>query len=260
MDKEKARSLLVDYIYDELDEQEKKSLEKLLANDEDLRRELRELKETRGILRYAPDVNPSLKPFYLAQPETSETDSVATGPVGAGSSSAGPVGAGSTAAGSTESESQYDTVQSRIRLLMPRTWAGTFAAGMAALLLIGFLAISIAGIQVQVTEQGWSVAFGIQQPAEQQVVDEEMLDVLIDRIREENLLITSTLLEESERQQQELLNDTVESILLYMEQQRLNDLQLVHQGLAELEEDNVQRYLWTNEMLGDLIYAIQYQE
>jgi len=55
MDKQWDKSDLISYLYGEIDPKEKVELETALANDADLRRELEELKETKDIFGILPD-------------------------------------------------------------------------------------------------------------------------------------------------------------------------------------------------------------
>jgi hypothetical protein len=97
-------------------------------------------------------------------------------------------------------------------------------------------------------------------PPFEQGIDEVMLNEFMSRMREENLILVSTLMEETQQQNEAQLIEAVSVILEYMEAQRRHDLRLVEKGLAEIEEENYHRYIQTNETLGELLYTIHQQQ
>ncbi|MCC5914770.1 MAG: hypothetical protein JJU46_10380 [Balneolaceae bacterium] len=61
MTEEKARELLMDYLYDEMDQEQRSEFEKALSRNEPLRSELAELQQTRSLLKGAELHKPILK-------------------------------------------------------------------------------------------------------------------------------------------------------------------------------------------------------
>lgn len=225
MNKKEARILFMDYIYGEIDKNQRSKLEKHLDEHPELRDELAELQETSNIIRKIPVEEPAHR-LIVVDPKD-------------------------------KGFSQW--YRDAKVILMPKTVLAKTVLGLAAMLLIVFLFASFARFQVTSTDNGWTVAFGSAPAVIQQGVDEDVINELISQMQQENLLLISTLMEESQQQNEEQLQEAVGAILEYMQEQRRMDLQLVGRGLAEIEEENYYRYLQTNETLGELIYAIHQQ-
>ncbi len=226
MNKNEARALFMDYLYDELDENKQYELETFLAEHPDLRDELGELQETRSMIRNIPLEQPAHR-LLIVSP------------------------------GGGRFRAWYRDAKD---ILLPQSAVGRSALAMAAILLITFLFASLARVQMTATDGSLAIAFGTGQIAVEQGIDEETLNEIMSRMRQENLLLVSTLMEEAQQQNEAQLIDAVSVILEYMEAQRRQDLRLVGKGLAELEEENYHRYIQTNETLGELLYTIHQQQ
>lgn len=225
MNEKEARILFMDYIYGEIDENQRIKLENYLEGHPELKDELEELQETSNIIRKIPVKEPAHR-LIVVDPKD---------------------------------KNSLQWYRNAITLFTPETALAKTVLGLAAMLLIAFLLASFARLQVASTDNGWTVAFGSAPAVVQQRVDEDVINELISQMRQENLLLVTTLMEESQQQNEEQLQEAVGAILEYMQEQRRRDLQLVGQGLAEIEEENYYRYLQTNETLGELIYAIHQQ-
>lgn len=225
MNKQEARSLFMDYIYDELDEKQKNELEAFLTEHPALRDELHELQETRTMIGNIPMEEPAHK-LIVVKPETGRF---------------------------------LEWYRNAREVLLPETALARMALAMAAVLLLTLLVGSLARVQVTSSGEGWAITFGAEPAVIEQGVDTETLNEIIELMRQENLLLASTLMEETQQQNEAQLSEAVTAILGYMEEQRRRDLQLVGRGLAEIEEENYYRYLQTNETLGELLYVINQQ-
>ena len=223
MDKNDKHALLMDYLYGEIDEDRRKELEQQIKDDPDLHRELEELQQTRMMMLKIPMREPARKRLTVR----------------------------------TEEQGFNRWLQDVRRVFLPHSTAGRTAIAIAALFLMTFFLASVAKLQVSAHENGWAVTFGSEPPVIQQGVDTEMLDEIIVLLRQENLALASTIMEENRQQNEIYQQETVDEILRYMEQQRRNDLQLVARELAQMEEDSYYRYLQTNETIGELLYVIQ---
>lgn len=226
MNEKKARLLFMDYIYEEIDQKQRNELEKYLDKHPELRQELAELQETSSMIRRIPVEKPAQR-LILTEPDSG----------------------------------RFLQWYRNIKVIMsPQTTFSRFVFGLAAAILIVFLFATFTKLQVSATENGWMVAFGSTPAFVEHGIDEEILNELVTMMRQENLLLVSTLMEETQQQNEEQLQEAVGAILEYMQEQRRRDLQLVGRGLAEIEEENYYRYLQTNETLGELIYAIHQQQ
>ena len=226
MNKKEARALFMDYLYGEMDKNKQLELEAFLEEHPNLRDELGELQETRSMIRNLPLEEPAHRLLVVSP-----------------------------------GEGRFKTWYRDARqILLPQSALGRTTLAMAALLLIAFLFASLARVQITATDGNWAIVFGTGQPEVEQGIDEEALNEILSRMRQENLILVSTLMEETQQQNEAQLIEAVSVILEYMEAQRRQDLRLVGKGLAEIEEENYHRYIQTNETLGELLYTIHQQQ
>lgn len=218
MTEQKARSLFMDYLYDEMEGHEKQEFEKFIEKHSALAEELKELSGTRSLLQHVPLETPPHK-LVMITPEK--------------------------APGNRLFQNRY-------------TWA---AIAIAATFLMIVLSFAMIDLQIGQTGQGFYVSFGESAPpGTEQGMNEEEVHELIEVIREENALLLASVVEQSQQQQQIQLRETIETLTDYYDQRRQQDLLLISEGLAQLEEETYYRFLQTDETLGDLIYALSYQQ
>lgn len=216
MNHELARSLFMDYLYDEIEEEEKQRLENYLEQHPDLKRELDELHETRTLLQQMPLAEPD-RQLTMVEPR----------------------------------ERTFGQWIGQAKALLPRTGFGklgfAIAAGLILLLFVG----SVAQLHVSVNSSGWSFALGYS-PTVNEGLAAEQAQTFLDRVREENAAMmteyTRTLRQENQQQLQQLVR--------YVEQQRLSDLQLIDQNLAQLQRANNYRWQQTSEFLGEMMQTV----
>ena len=201
----------MDYLYDEMSEQERKEFEKHLENNPGLREELKELKGTRSLLgkvsmdvREQPDLDSPRKPNSL------------------------PLGS-----------------------------YAKKALTAAAVLLFGVMMFAFADLQFGQTEHGYYLTFGT--PPAQESISEEAVENLVNQLQQENQLMVAAMYEQLSEQQNEQLNRAMADLAEYYEMQRERDLMLVAEGFAQLEEETTDRFIQTNEAIGDIFYALYNQ-
>lgn len=219
MTEQEAKSLFMDYLYNEMESKEKQEFEQFLKQHPALAEELKELSDTRSLLQHVPLKTPSHK-LVMMNPET--------------------------APGKQWIHNQYTRA----------------AMAIAATFLMVILSFSLIDVQFGQSGQGFFVTFGNQSPAAatEQGMNEEEVYELIEQIRAENALLLASVVEQSEEQQRLQLEQTIETLTNYYDQRRQQDLLLITEGLAQLEEETYYRFLQTDEALGDLIYALSYQQ
>lgn len=218
MTEKEARSLFMDYLYEEMESRKKREFETYLKENPALAEELAELNGTRSLLQHVPLETPPHKLVMMAP-------------------------------GKTPGKSLFQNRYARA------------AMAIAAAFLLIILSLALADIQIGQTTQGFYVSFGgSTPPAAQQGMDEEEVYELIEEIREENALLLASVVEQSQQQQQAQLRETIATLTDYYDQRRQQDLLLITEGLAQLEEETYYRFMQTDETLGDLIYALSYQQ
>lgn len=223
MTEQEARSHLMDYLYDELEPSVKKDFEAYLNEHPELLAELQELKGTHTLLQKTPTVEPSRK-LVLMIPEREE----------------------------------HPIAEPRRMVRYLRA-----AVAIAAVFLVMILSFSWVDLQISQSNQGFLISFGNATPLAvdtNEGVSQEEVYNLIAQIQQENSQVLAAVIEESQEQQRRQLEETVATLTEYYDRRRQQDLLLISEGLAQLEEETYYRFLQTDETLGDLIYALSYQQ
>lgn len=232
MTKDEAKSLLLDYIYEEIDEERKGELERCLEEHPDLNTELDELRETLSILQ---NISAEAAPERVVQVNPGAERQVKPG---------------------TEEEGRLKQGAGiRPLLNLHSRWARAGLA--AAAVLIAFLLVgALSDMQIRSDSEGWSLTFGAEPAVIQQGIDESDLNEIIELIRQENLLMASSLIEESQLQQEAQMQQLMISVLEYVELRREEDLTQLASGIAQVDEDSYQRFRLTSEALNGLYDTI----
>ncbi len=228
MTEQEAKSKLMDYLYNEMEEDQRKEFEKILSKNSDLQQDFHELKTTRELLQSEPGEIPH-KNLLLIPPNPETTAKV-----------------------------RSDRSNNKIFYLKT-------AAAFAATILLAAIAFSFVNLQINQTDQGMLITFGeqpaasIQSQTEPQISEEELYD-LITEMQEENNRVFASVLEQTREEHQQQLADVIQTLTSYYDQRRQQDLILISEGLAQLEEETYYRFLQTEEALEDLIFALSYQQ
>lgn len=216
MNDQLARSLFMDYIYEEIDSKDKRKLETYLENHPHLHKELEELQQTRSLLSRIPEENPNQKLLVLEP-----------------------------------NKSSFGQWWSDAKNLLPESFFGKTGFAIAAGLILLLIISSITQLHIDTSGDGIAVSFGYS-PTINEGLTEEDAEMLISQIREENAIMMAEYMESMNRQNREQLQQVVN----YFQQQRINDLQLVNQTLDELQQDTDYRLQQTNRLWGELLQTV----
>jgi hypothetical protein len=219
MNDQLARSLFMDYLYDEISESDKTKLEVYLDNNPDSRKELEQLKQTRSLLQQMPEPDPAQQLLVMEPHE--------------------------------RSFSQWWT---QAKNLLPHSLLGKTAFAAAAGLILFFLLGSLAQLHIDTSNEGLAISLGYS-PTVNQGLSQEEANALIAQIKEENTAMLADYAEAINRQNEEQL----QQVIAYFEEQRMQDLQLVNQTLNQLQENTNYRINRTNEYLGQVLQTVSYQ-
>lgn len=219
MNEQQARSLFMDYLYDEISPDQKKVLKDYLEKHPDLKQELSELEETRAVLQRMPDPNPAKKMLVVEPRERSITD-----------------------------------WWQEAKNLLPRSRFGKTTLAAAAGILLLFFVGFIAQLHISTSDNGVTISFGGVPPANDGL-SAERADALVQQIREENAAMLADYAESIEQQNQEQL----QQVVTYFEEQRMNDLQLVNQAITELQQNTNYQLYQTNEYLSEVLQTVSFQ-
>ena len=220
MNDQLARSLFMEYLYDEIDEKDKQRLEGYLENNPKLQEELDNLQHTRMLLQRMPEEQPTQK-LLVMEPR----------------------------------KRTFRQWWSEAKYLLPQTlWGKTgfaLAAGFVLLMLVG----SIAKLHIASTDTGYSISLGYQPPANEGLSSQQT-EALINQIRQENAVMLSEFAESMNRQN----DRQIEQVVTYFEQQRMNDLQLIDQNLYQMQQTNGYRWQQANQFLGEVLQSVSLNE
>lgn len=223
MNKNDAQSRLMDYLYDEMDPDEQQRFEKTLRDNPDLQQELDEMQATRKLLQEDSD---EITPKKLMLIQT---------------------------------DSDNPSGSSKIFVLK------TFAA-VAATILVTFALFSFLNLQITKTERGTLISFGsapqpVEEPASTEAyITEDEFYAMMGELQEQNNRVMATALEQTREQHQQQMENVVQTLTTYYDRRRQQDLLLVSEGLAQLEEETYYRFLQTEEAFEDLIFALNVQQ
>lgn len=221
MNHETARSLFMDYLYDEIDGEDKQRFKQYLEEHPELKEELAELRQTRQILQQMPSE---------AQPKRQLTV------VEAQRRSIGE---------------WWDDAKN----LLPRSGWGKTAFAAAACIIFLLIAGSVAQLHIGYTDNGVMISLG-QAPTINEGLTPQQAQAFLDHIREENRTMMANFAEEIREDNREQMQQVVR----YVEQQRRNDLQLIDRNLEQIQQASNYRWRQANEFFGEIIQTTNYQE
>lgn len=214
-----ARSLFMDYLYDEISQDQKKELDQYLEKHPDLKEELSALDETRSVLQKMPEPDPAEKMLVVESRERSFAD-------------------------------WWQDVKN----LIPRSALGKTVLATAATIVLFFFVGSLAQLQISTTQNGMTISFGGTAPPNESLSSDQA-DALVQQIREENAAMLADYAEAIERQNREQL----QQVVTHFEEQRMSDLQLVSQAIDELQQNTNYQLYQTNEYLSEVLQTVSYQ-
>lgn len=260
MNKQTARELLIDYLYEEISKENKEKLEQYLKLHPDLQREMKELQATRALLQKAPEMKESDKILAFKPKERS-----------------------------------FSEWRKQAYGLLPYSKWGKTVVAAAACLILAFIGLSAANLHIQSGENGFSVNLGYahqikakpqtsqnhfsdvqkadiiqliqhndsaltaktahkiqsQKKTPKNVLTKKDADKLLKKIRAQNEALLADFAQKMNTQNQKQLQQAV----TYLQKQRLNDLKLVGSNMQKLQLMNAYHYAKTNQVLGDFIQA-----
>lgn len=216
MNDQLARSMFMDYLYDEISDEEKSKLESYLGAHPKLKKELDQLRKTRTLLQKMPEVDPAKK-LLVMEPRN-------------------------------RSFSQWWHEAGN---LLPKSIFGKAGFAMAACLVLLLIVGSLAKFHIQTTESGLSISLGYN-PAPNEGISVEQANALVKQIRQENAAMLSEYARQISQQNKEQLKQVVN----YVDQQRMQDLQRVDQTLDKLQQNTNYKLHQTNQYLGQVLQTV----
>jgi|AntRauTorckE6833_2_1112554.scaffolds.fasta_scaffold00099_10 hypothetical protein len=222
MNKETARSLFMDYLYDELEQDQRNELEQFLSQNPEVKKELDELSDVRSMIAHLPVQDPE-KQLVMAEPDQ---------------------------AGFQEWWNDF------VDGLLPRKGFARAGFAIASLLVVFVVLGAFTKLNISVNDGGFSLAFGEKQEIIQQGFTPQQVEMLLQQVREDNAVMISDAVQSAQQQQENELEKTLVNFADYIEQQRQSDLQMISSGLYDMEETYYDRFRQTDQVLGELIQTV----
>lgn len=224
MTKEDARLLFMDYMYGELDPNQEQKLLSYISQHDDLQQELEELTEAKSLLQHLPVESPK-EQLVIMEPETNTTTHWWKGLLSS--------------------------------LIPTSTFARTSFGLVASVFLFVILAAST-DLNVSLNDNGFNLAFGEPQTV-QQGFSPEQVQLIVDQVQRQNAQMVNQIVTDAQVQQNLLLDETLEGFANYLEDQRNYDLQQITRGITSLEQNTFNRFRQTDQVLGELIQTVSYE-
>ncbi|MDZ7772626.1 MAG: hypothetical protein U5K31_07800 [Balneolaceae bacterium] len=221
MNKEEARHLLMDYLYEEIAPKDKHRLEAYLEKHPAMREELEQLGETRALLQRMPEAESDRRMVMVE--------------------------------GNDRSLGEW---LSEARNLLPRTAFGRASMAVAAGLILLLFVGSVAKMHISYSgDRGLSLTLGTT-PVVNEGLSPGEAQSLVQEIRREN----AAMMEQFASSMNEQNREQLQQVVRYFQRQRMNDLQQIDYTLSQLQETTTDRFLQTNRFLGNLLQTANFQE
>jgi anti-sigma factor RsiW len=217
MTKEQAEHYMMDYLYGELEGKELAEFEEMIRTNDDLRKELEELQETRSMLRHLPADDPSEK-LLFAGIETEQQPA-------------------------TEKPVRFLSVFMRRSL------------GIAASILLLVIAGAATDMNFSAGSEGVKLSFGEQEPPAPAYTAAQ-IEMLISQVQQENRLLMEEYVLAAQEQQEQQFQQTLATFADYMQTQRQSDLETMNYSLTNLEDQTYELFEQTDMVLGQLIQTV----
>ena len=222
MNKDTARSLFMDYLYDELEQDQRNELEQFLSQNPELKKELDELTDVRSMISHLPVQDPA-EQLVMVEPDKTGFQEWWNDFVGG---------------------------------LLPRNGFARAGFAMASLMVVFVVLGAFTKMNITVNNGEFNLAFGEKQEIIQQGFTPQQVEMLLQQVREDNALMISDAVQAAQAQQENEFEKTLINFADYIEQQRQSDLQMISSGLYDMEETYYDRFRQTDQVLGELIQTV----
>ncbi|MEP1152643.1 MAG: hypothetical protein ABJH08_13025 [Balneola sp.] len=223
MNKEKARLLIMDYMYGELDEAKESELLDFINQHEDLKQEFEELTHTQSFLHHLPVQDPA-EQLVIMKPSKSSSGSF---------------------------------WHSIMNALIPKNAFAQAGFGIAVLAFVFIVTGALTGLNLSYSDTGMQLGFGEASPSEKSF-SAEQVEQIVQQIQRDNVALVQQVVASAQEQQNQQLEETFASFASYLESQRTTDLQLISSGLEDLKENTFTRFQQNEQVLGEIIQTVSY--
>ncbi len=223
MTKDKARELFIDYMYGGLDIDTQNKLETFVGKHPDLKEELDGLMETRQVLQKMPVESPK-EQIVIMEPSSAQS-------------------------------TLRNWWENLLGYLTPRSGFGRFGVAVTSFAFLFIITGSLTEMNLKLDGGEFSISFGEQAP--QQVgYSAAQVELLINQVQAENAELVSQIVQAAQEQQEEQFQLTLAGFANFLEEQRTSDLEIIDYSLTSLEETTYNRFVQTDQVLGEIIETV----
>ncbi len=222
MNHEEARLLYMDYLFDEISDEERTKLENYLDQHPELKNELEGLSDTSDILNHMPVDEPTEKLIIVSSKAEEEAKPV--------------------------------------KVWYMNRFVQTFS-GVAAAIVILFMGAAITQPNISIGDEGFSMAFGTPEVVNEPVQSEptftaDQVQSIIQQVQADNAQRMTELVSALQTDQQAQFSQSLNEFANFLNDQRNQDLQLISLGFDRLEESTYNKFRQTDEVIGELIQSV----
>jgi D-mannonate dehydratase len=227
MTKDEARELFIDYMYGGLDIDKQQQLEAFVKQHPDLKDELDGMMETRQVLQQMPVESPT-EQFVMMDPAVAK-------------------------------RSFRSSFEKLWAALSPTSGFGRFGVAVASFVFLFIITGSLTNLNFSMQDGEVSLRFGEQSPA-QVGYSAAQVEMIINQVQAENAELVAEIVQAAQEQQESQFQQTLASFASYLDEQRASDLELIDYSLSNLQETTYNRFVQTDQVLGEIIETVSYNQ
>lgn len=217
------KPLFMDYVYDEISNEDRSLFLAHLSECQSCQNELAALKQTSNILQRWEDVDPDFNVVMLM-----------------------------------DKVSWLNKMKEGLARLFPKSRRLIY--GFAYVTVGIFLLLAIANTEISYRKGEFKMRLGLfSKPTAKTTVDDVLTQQLIEKLQQENFYLTSSLIQQSEARQRKELASNILRLKQDFEHQRVEDLNMVGFGLDNFEKNTFRKIERTDKSLNEIIQLINAQ-
>lgn len=215
--------LFMDFLYDEISDDDRQMVQAHLSECDSCQRELDSLRKTSQLLQQWEEVDPDFNVVMV-----------------------------------TEKVSWFGRLKGWVTKLLPRPKKIVY--GLAYSLVGVLLVLAVANTEIVYRQGEFNVRMGLfSKPTPLQTTDNLATQQLLEQLQKDNYILMNSLIQQSETRQRKEIASALIQLRQDVERQRVEDLSLVGFGLDNVEKNTVRQMRKTDNSLNELIRLINAQ-
>lgn len=219
-----VKPLFMDYLYDEISDENRSLFLAHLSHCGSCHKELESLKKTSHVLQQWADIDPDFNVVLV-----------------------------------TEKVSWIGQLKDGLAGILPKP--KKIAYGLTFAVVGVFLLLAIANTEISYRQGEFKMSMGLfSKPSSKTIADDVLTQQLLEKLQTENYYLTNTLIQQSETRQKKELASAILRLKQDFEHQRIEDLNLVGYGLDNIERNTFREIKRTDKSLNEIIQLISTQQ